>query len=273
MCKVVLRLSGGIGNQFMQYIVAKYLAEFLDGKLVVDIKSGFEVDFVYKRRFQLTDILDFKEQTVAYPVFYVRLLKLLAKFKLTSKLFSIRFIYSAGEEDWTLFLNKSKTYVLDSDLQDFSSFQTICENVKVKKKSVVLSQSSGPKDWCCMAHLRVTDHFTNFDQIKFFDKVVSNYGKTWKNIKIHTNDIDRANALIDSAQSEVLRRASLATDSEQVAISEMSEAKNLLIGYSTFGWCAGFLNTSGVIFCPKEPFQDKNFSWSENKILNKWKKV
>ena len=53
MKKVILRLCGGLGNQMFMYAAAKSLALKLGCELYVDVKSGFECDLAYKRKFEL----------------------------------------------------------------------------------------------------------------------------------------------------------------------------------------------------------------------------
>ncbi len=51
--KVIARLMGGLGNQLFIYSMARRFALFNDAELVLDIVSGFERDFAFKRDYQL----------------------------------------------------------------------------------------------------------------------------------------------------------------------------------------------------------------------------
>lgn len=53
--KLVVRLKGGLGNQMFQYAAALGLADRHGLELVVDTRSGFARDRVYRRRFSLED--------------------------------------------------------------------------------------------------------------------------------------------------------------------------------------------------------------------------
>lgn len=53
MNKLIVILKGGIGNQLFIYAAAKRLALVNNAELVLDDKSGFEKDHIYKRKFQL----------------------------------------------------------------------------------------------------------------------------------------------------------------------------------------------------------------------------
>lgn len=54
--RIILRLSGGIGNQMFQYATARALAKRSDGELVLDSWSGFVRDRVYKRSYELSKL-------------------------------------------------------------------------------------------------------------------------------------------------------------------------------------------------------------------------
>lgn len=51
--KIVIRLVGGLGNQMFCYAMARAISIKYDCSIVLDIKSGFEHDIVYKRKFVL----------------------------------------------------------------------------------------------------------------------------------------------------------------------------------------------------------------------------
>ena len=51
--KLVVRLAGGLGNQLFTYSAARRLAKVNDAELVVDQKSGFDIDRTYRQRYQL----------------------------------------------------------------------------------------------------------------------------------------------------------------------------------------------------------------------------
>ncbi|OFE11757.1 glycosyl transferase [Pseudohongiella acticola] len=53
MQKIIPRIVGGLGNQLFCYAAARRLALINDAELVLDHKSGFEYDTVYRRKYQL----------------------------------------------------------------------------------------------------------------------------------------------------------------------------------------------------------------------------
>lgn len=53
MSKIILRVSGGMGNQIFSYAAARRLSIITDSELVIDNVSGFLYDYKYTRQYQL----------------------------------------------------------------------------------------------------------------------------------------------------------------------------------------------------------------------------
>lgn len=51
--KIITRLKGGLGNQLFLYATAYRLCHINKAKLIIDNKTGFDLDFKYKRKFDL----------------------------------------------------------------------------------------------------------------------------------------------------------------------------------------------------------------------------
>lgn len=51
--KIIIRLSGGLGNQMFMYAAARALALRTSAKLYLDCSQGFKTDLLYKRHFAL----------------------------------------------------------------------------------------------------------------------------------------------------------------------------------------------------------------------------
>ena len=81
MPKLVVQLSGGLGNQMFQYAAARSLALENNLALVIDNWSGFFRDFQYKRKYEL-DVFPIEARTAKFyeflPFLYVGFI---AKFK------------------------------------------------------------------------------------------------------------------------------------------------------------------------------------------------
>ena len=53
MKKLILRLTGGLGNQLFAFATARRIAHINDAELVLDTETGFQYDYIYKRSYQL----------------------------------------------------------------------------------------------------------------------------------------------------------------------------------------------------------------------------
>ena len=58
--KIYVKLAGGIGNQLFQYSFAKNLSIELNAKLIIDDRSGFFFDKIFKRKKSLPTNLKYK---------------------------------------------------------------------------------------------------------------------------------------------------------------------------------------------------------------------
>ena len=53
MKKLILRLTGGLGNQLFAFATARRIAHINDAELILDTETGFQYDHIYKRSYQL----------------------------------------------------------------------------------------------------------------------------------------------------------------------------------------------------------------------------
>ena len=56
MKSLTLLLKGGLGNQLFQYAAAKAIADFYNCELYIDTKSGFILDYKYKRKIAINKL-------------------------------------------------------------------------------------------------------------------------------------------------------------------------------------------------------------------------
>ena len=62
MKSLTILLKGGLGNQLFQYSAARAIADFYNCELYIDTKSGFLLDFKYKRKIEINKLnTNFKE--------------------------------------------------------------------------------------------------------------------------------------------------------------------------------------------------------------------
>ena len=63
----IIILKGGLGNQLFQISLYLYLVSFLSKeKIKIDHKTGFILDYKYKRKYELQEINELKKVTFFY---------------------------------------------------------------------------------------------------------------------------------------------------------------------------------------------------------------
>jgi len=267
-------MSGGIGNQFIQYIVVKHLNLNVEFTLTLDTNSGFAADYEYKRSWTLNELIRIEEKCVKVSLLYMRLLKLISKIKLLSYILGVRTIYSIVDIDkFKTDMQGARLIIVDSNLQEYHDF----DSVKADLNSSISVKDSSKKvdvgEWCCLAHFRITDHVSDFDQLQFLEKVITRCGNTWKKLLIHSNNVEETKVILSNSELDLIRNATVEKKTEKIAIAEMSCANVLITGYSTFGWTGGFLNKVGTVICPSNEIEEKNFVWKKNKKLKGWTEI
>lgn len=71
--KLIVYLSGGMGNQLFQYFFGMSYAKILNRKLYIENKTGFLTDFVFKRNFEipLKSLENTKTYTLSFLLFRI----------------------------------------------------------------------------------------------------------------------------------------------------------------------------------------------------------
>lgn len=264
-------MSGGIGNQFIQYIVAKHLNLNVEFTLILDTNSGFVADYEYKRSWTLHESIRIEEKCVKVSLLYMRLLKLISKNKMLSYILGVRTISSIVDIDkFKIEIQGARLLIVDSNLQEYHDFDGVKADLNSSISVKDLPKKVNVGEWCCLAHFRITDHVSDFDQLQFLEKVITRYGDTWKKLLIHSNNVEEARVILSNSELDLIRNATVEKKLEKTAIAEMSCANVLITGYSTFGWTCGFLNKGGTVICPLGEIEEKNFVWKKNKKLKGW---
>jgi hypothetical protein len=84
-----IRLKGGLGNQIYSLITGNAAAKERNSKVLLDVKSGFYLDFKYKRSFSILKELPLKREIIIcqFPIYYCfRLLEKFGVFKISRNL-------------------------------------------------------------------------------------------------------------------------------------------------------------------------------------------
>ena len=95
--KIYISLIGGLGNQLFQYSCALNLAYKLNAKLIIDDKTGFLFDNIYKRRLSLPKKI-LKNKISFFDTFFLLFLRFLKKILYKKKIFQKIFNYMIIDE-------------------------------------------------------------------------------------------------------------------------------------------------------------------------------
>ena len=88
--KLIVYLSGGMGNQLFQYFFGMSIAKNSNRKLYLDNKTSFLTDFAYKRSFEIPiSNLEITKSFIFYFLFFriIRKFFKMEKFKLFNNMF------------------------------------------------------------------------------------------------------------------------------------------------------------------------------------------
>lgn len=122
MPKLIVQLSGGLGNQMFQYATARTLALQNNLDLVIDNRSGFFRDIQYRREYELKKfpikgrLANFHE---IIPFFFIRIMiRFKKKYQLKNKIFFGQYIQEqSNTEDHSIsFLQAVKKYQLNENV-------------------------------------------------------------------------------------------------------------------------------------------------------------
>lgn len=95
--KIYISLIGGLGNQLFQYSCALNLAYKLNAKLIIDDKTGFLLDNIYKRRLSLPKKI-LKNKISFFDTLFLLFLRFLKKILYKKKIFQKIFNYMIIDE-------------------------------------------------------------------------------------------------------------------------------------------------------------------------------
>jgi hypothetical protein len=116
---IYLYLTGGLGNQLFQYAAAKNIAIKNKAKLVIDTKSGFVLDFTFRRKF-LLDSFNLKNVFFNYNILFFL-------FRFYKKLFCLKKLF------YSIFSIK----IID-EFYSFKKFHKSVKNINFKKNLFIL---------------------------------------------------------------------------------------------------------------------------------------
>jgi hypothetical protein len=291
---VILRLKGGIGNQLFSYAFARRLSIINNAKLFIDIKTGFEKDYIYNRTFQLNK---FKINNVTYikPNYYFYIIKKFI-FKFFNNFFQ-NFVYKTLEENNLNFDSKLLHFNFNHKLYVEGYFQSeeyfkdieniIREDLTIIPPTDDFNINLNNKISNC--HNSVCLHIRFFEKtahknilnisIDYYKKAIFYLNSRYSDLHffIFSDDIHNISNYLDLLNNNYTIISHNNTDDKAyVDLWLMKECKYFITANSTFSWWAAWLcnNQNKLIITPKYKGDGINNFWNfDGLIPNTWIKI
>ena len=294
--KLYLRLSGGLGNQLFMYAYAYAFSKKNNFTLLIDNKTGFERDFRYQRKYELSYF--HISANVCDPFKHLFGMKRIWRLVLSrhSNNCEMENKYYFSDKDCKFLesplftkLNKSKNSIyFDGYWQRPQFFDIYSEQLKKEFKLQIDTSSCDKKleNNAIALHVR---HFANTFQQSYIEDVSNAYylkaithmlenvtnptfyifsdnpNLAFEKIKRLTQKINHLNIkLIQIFDKDMILNFYL-----------MSKCNHHIISYSTFSWWSAWLcENKNQIVCIPAPSEKGNLStWPKELILEKWNKI
>ena len=269
----IIRLKGGLGNQMFQYATAYAIAREKHMVLVLDTRSGFERDKVFKRRFSLhkLGIVAHTHATWLNRFLFV----LVSHFPVLLIVFKkpgLGTTTITNQADLAFQAYFSKNIQLDGYWQSYMNFQpyrqTLFEifskNLEVPQELVSRFNIDFENDVAvCMRFFEelLGDNTMNLPtDTAFYQKAIASIaGKGIYKLIVFSSDSTRAVKYLSSfgivSGDYHLLTSDLGYEDEVKILALMSHFKHLIISNSSFywwaGWLAGMRNNNTIVLAPK----------------------
>ena len=149
--KIYLYLTGGLGNQLFQYCAAKQISTRCNADLILDCKSGFFLDYRFKRKFLLGN-LNLKNVTIKNIFFFYF-------FRLFKKIFFLK----------RLFYSFFDIKVID-EFYSFRKFQESIKNVTFNKTLYIMGLFQSEKYFIDIKSDLINEIYPPYPKKNFFLK-------------------------------------------------------------------------------------------------------
>lgn len=292
MRKIILRISGGLGNQLFSYATARRLALINNAELVLDNVSGFSYDTVYCRHYQLDHFnISCRIATSAERLEPLSRLRRYFKRKLSNRQPFESRRYIAQEmidfDSRLLHIKTSEIIYLEGYWQSENYFKDvediIRDDLRIIPPSDSVNQVVFEKINTCNA---VSVHIRFFDEPDSVDLNNAPADYYSRAIAVMENIHPDAHYFIFSDQPTFARRRiplpnnriTMVThnhgdDAAYADLWLMSQCKHFIIANSTFSWWGAWLSTNYLktVIAPAFEIRQGKMQWGFRGLIpEKW---
>jgi hypothetical protein len=276
MKKLILRLTGGLGNQLFAFATARRIAHKNGAELILDTETGFQYDHIYKRSYQLGFFSIQARSASAFerlePIGRVRRL-ILRKYSEFFPLLERRYIKQSALVFEPMLLNlhlKHRTTHFESYGQSENYFADIREIlIDELKMNIYLDTKGSAYEEIIKSSCSVALHVRWFDKIiktnpanlpmEYYKRAVDSIIKKTPQVHffIFSDDLTATNNHLASLLFGLPHTVVDMSHTEYPSIYEfalMRQCKQWIISNSTFSWWAAWLGETKdqgkQVICP-----------------------